>query len=826
MSLIGRKSVNVLMLVSLMACLLVLMPLCAWAADNIGALVNGCFETSWTYRSGGVPSPPGGWALAGWAATSGGPQHYTGTSELYNGRPTDHRCKWEFAGTGVSGNNVIAKEVNWGSYTAITVKVYCGGRTWGGTTGAMKLGVDSNGGGTQWSDCGSNTTSRTSNDSTWAQISVGSLTKPGGATTFTIMLNAVPGATTWNCQFDKVEITGTQNCGTFAGSVKTEGGAGIAGASVVTAPGSYSATTNSSGNYTISNVPAGTYDLTASKTNYNEQTQVGKVITTNQTTTVNFVLSIAADTIGSLVNASFQTSWTYRAGGVPSAPGGWRMADWAATGGGPQYYTGAELTNGRPSDHRCKMENVGTGLSANNAIAKEVYWGSYTSVTVSVYCAGRTWGGVTGAMKLGIDADGGGAQWSDCGSNTVSRTSNDSTWAQISKTVSKPTGATTFTVMLNIVPVGAAWNSQFDVLAISASGPTGIISGTVKDVNNAAINGATVATNVGGYSTTTNSSGVYSLSGVAVGSYSVTASKSGYISQTNENVVVTSGATTTSNFNLAYTGHSKVGVHTVIGSAIGYGAFIDETVACSRPVAIVKSVDDYGAAYEAKQHSTATITIGRQNTINGWDMQGLDGWLGGTAQAAANTIYPYLKAKWQQNSQIDIWELCNEWNAHYDWQADYYIAMMDKAEADGYRVGLWSSSVGTPHDSVYYDVNRACIRAKAHGNHILCLHEYALDGDPALLQNAPTTLVLRYRTLYTYLSANGGAVPIAITECGQNGGYDFVGDALFIQDFTWYDTKLRENSYVIGCAAWTLGTWAQANFETALPELADYICSQ
>ena len=503
------------------------------------------------------------------------------------------------------------------------------------------------------------------------------------------------------------------------------------------------------------------------------------------------------------------------------------MADWAATDGGPQRYTSSsELWNGRPSDHRCKWELVGGGVSANNTISKEVYWGSYTSVTVSVYCAGRTWGGVTGAMKLGIDADGGGAQWSDCGSNTVSRTSNDATWAQISKTVSKPTGATTFTVMLNAVPVGAAWNCQFDVLAISATGPTGIISGTVKDVNNAAINGATVATNVGGYSTTTNSSGVYSLSGVSVGSYSVTALKSGYLSQTNDNVTVTSGATTTSNFNLAYTGHSKVGLHCVIGSAIGYGAFIDETVACDRPVALVKCVDDFGAAYEAKQHSTATIAIGRMNSVNGWDMGGLNGWLGGTAQAAADTIYPYLKAEWQQDPYIDIWEILNEWDSNYDWQADYYIAMMDKAEADGYRLALWSSSVGTPSESVYYDVNRACVRAKAHGNHILALHEYALDGDPALMQDAPTTLVLRYRQLYNYLSANGGAVPIAITECGQNGGYQFVGDELFIQDFTWYDNKLREDSYMLGCAAWTLGNWAEANFETALPELADYICSQ
>jgi len=50
--------------------------------------------------------------MAGWAATSGGPQYYTSSSELYNGRPSDHRCKWEFSGGGAYNNNTIAKEVN------------------------------------------------------------------------------------------------------------------------------------------------------------------------------------------------------------------------------------------------------------------------------------------------------------------------------------------------------------------------------------------------------------------------------------------------------------------------------------------------------------------------------------------------------------------------------------------------------------------------------------------------------------------------------------------------------------------------------------------
>lgn len=77
---------------------------------------------------------------------------------------------------------------------------------------------------------------------------------------------------------------------------------------------------------------------------------------------------------------------------------------------------------------------------------------------------------------------------------------------------------------------------------------TGSISGTVKDAGTqAAISGATVSVS-GGPSTTTNASGVYTLSGLAAGTYTVNASKTGYVSGSNPGVVVNVGSTTTSNF--------------------------------------------------------------------------------------------------------------------------------------------------------------------------------------------------------------------------------------------------------------------------------------
>ena len=78
----------------------------------------------------------------------------------------------------------------------------------------------------------------------------------------------------------------------------------------------------------------------------------------------------------------------------------------------------------------------------------------------------------------------------------------------------------------------------------------GTISGTVKDALNNAISGASVTTLTGGYTATTNSSGVYTLSNVVLGTYSVTASMSGFNSQTLNNIVVQQNTTTTTNFSL------------------------------------------------------------------------------------------------------------------------------------------------------------------------------------------------------------------------------------------------------------------------------------
>jgi hypothetical protein len=283
----------------------------------------------------------------------------------------------------------------------------------------------------------------------------------------------------------------------------------------------------------------------------------------------------------------------------------------------------------------------------------------------------------------------------------------------------------------------------------------------------------------------------------------------------------------------APSGGSKIGLHVVGGPHEGLDEFLLRCALAEHPVALVKCVDDFEAAFKAKRYSNKTLTIGRVNAawLSRKDEVDLQAWEPPqftpqaefhytTAQEAAEKYYELVKPIWKLNPVIDVWETFNEFSWHWDWQADFYLRLMDLAEADGYRLGMWSPSAGNPPAEFYPEIARTCRRAKQHGNHILCVHEYSLDG---LLKEAPPDLVTRYRQLYRYLEQEDVVIPLVISEAGENGGGGFTGVEVFVNDFAWYDRQLSRDSYVIGCAAWTLGDWSGANFAAALPALADYI---
>jgi hypothetical protein len=278
---------------------------------------------------------------------------------------------------------------------------------------------------------------------------------------------------------------------------------------------------------------------------------------------------------------------------------------------------------------------------------------------------------------------------------------------------------------------------------------------------------------------------------------------------------------------------SKLGVHVVFGPRDGLDDFLAQCAEAGQPVAVVKCVDDFEAAFHAKRYSAKTFTVGRVNSVrltnkNFADMQAWEPaefnppkeFHYATAQEAARQYYGLVKPIWLLNPVIDAWETFNEFSWHWPWQADFYLELMDLAEADGFRLGLWSPSAGNPPEEFYPDIARTCRRAKAHGDHIMCVHEYGLAG---LLKDAPHSLVTRYRSLYKFLEQEDAVIPLVISEAGENAGGGFTGVETFLTDFAWYDEQLTRDSYVIGCAAWTLGDFNGANFMAALPAMTDYV---
>ncbi len=267
---------------------------------------------------------------------------------------------------------------------------------------------------------------------------------------------------------------------------------------------------------------------------------------------------------------------------------------------------------------------------------------------------------------------------------------------------------------------------------------------------------------------------------------------------------------------------SKLGVHVVIGPRNGYGDFLRKIRDAGRFLAAVHCVDDFGACAEAKEYDARTITVGRLHSHEYL----ID--LGKNPEANAEEFYQAVRSRWLALSSIDYWEAQNEINSGYGWQKRFYLRLMELAEADGLKLALFAASTGTPprpEDDggvAYENIKDTCLRARP-GGHILSLHEYGGVPTGSTLRGTEPYHALRYRTLYDYLRQFDAVVPLVISECAQNAGYQYPGVETFMDDFRWYDGELTRDDYLLGATIFTLGNWANANFQEALDALGDHI---
>ncbi|HEY71695.1 MAG: hypothetical protein DRJ03_15155 [Chloroflexi bacterium] len=297
--------------------------------------------------------------------------------------------------------------------------------------------------------------------------------------------------------------------------------------------------------------------------------------------------------------------------------------------------------------------------------------------------------------------------------------------------------------------------------------------------------------------------------------------------------------------NAAPAGSSKLGLHTL--RADGAESFVRDVHDAGAHVALVKGVDEFGYLRMVKTISPQTVTIGRSNVVQAVSPSG-------DPVEAAVWLMDQHMPKWQWEADIvDYWEIQNENDpptiAGHVWLAEVYIAAMGIAEENGHKLAIFSYSTGVPqwHEWEAIVETGVFARAKA-GGHILALHEYgwpttdnrwgeATEDLPPYQDRG--VLTGRYRYLYRdFLIPRGEVIPLAITESGLDPLLENAppGDwkHRYVDTMIWYDTKLREDDYVIGATMFTLGPygiWENYDYEELLrpnsygDNFRDYIVS-
>lgn len=285
-----------------------------------------------------------------------------------------------------------------------------------------------------------------------------------------------------------------------------------------------------------------------------------------------------------------------------------------------------------------------------------------------------------------------------------------------------------------------------------------------------------------------------------------------------------------SSVSAAPAGPSKLGLHTL--RADGAESFVRDVHDAGACVALVKGVDEFGYLRMVKTISPETVTIGRSNVVQAMAPSG------DPADAAVWLMDQHMP-KWQWEADIvDYWEIQNENDpptvAGHVWLAEVYIAAMQIAEENGHKLAIFSYSTGVPqwHEWEAIVETGVFARAKA-GGHILALHEYGWPTTDNRWGEATEDLppyedrgVLtgRYRYLYRdFLIPRGEVIPLAITESGLDPLLENAspGDwkRRYVDNMIWYDTRLREDDYVIGATMFTLGpygAWEDYDYEELL----------
>ena len=300
----------------------------------------------------------------------------------------------------------------------------------------------------------------------------------------------------------------------------------------------------------------------------------------------------------------------------------------------------------------------------------------------------------------------GSVQVTAVGGCTWTATSNASTWVSIS---SGNTGTGNGTVNYTVAANASASSRTGTMTAAGqtftvnqAGAPHGTLQGTVTDASTGAvISGATV-TATGGYTATTNSSGVYQIANMLVGAYDVTVSAFGHQPQTVTGVAISDGVTTTQNISLPQLPAATVQGTITDGSGHGWPLYAKISVtATGFSTTVYTNPETGGYSVSLYQGTPYTFTV--TALVSGYTTtsRSVTPPSGGGSQNFALTVdssctatgygYSSLYSENFENSYAN-WTMTGLWNPE------------NQADACGSQVAPFPS----PTKAAYYGIDGTC----------------------------------------------------------------------------------------------------------------------
>ena len=230
----------------------------------------------------------------------------------------------------------------------------------------------------------------------------------------------------------------------------------------------------------------------------------------------------------------------------------------------------------------------------------------------------------------------------------------------------------------------------------------------------------------------------------------------------------------------------------------------------------------------------------------------------------------FLPKYLQHKDYVDYWEGWNEVTyPNYEWYAVFEATRACEMQKHGLKAAIGGFSTGTP-EPWQFEAFIPAIEAGTRCGAILTTHEYGAPtmylwwsqglpeslGHPAVAAYPDRGPLLgRYRFLYyNILLPRGLSIPLVISETGIDGGAgagqrpgystaqgwqgfgDYWGKELgvtdpiqfYVDQLAWYDSMLRQDSFVIGATIFNIGnseTWASFEAAPIIPKLTEYALS-